>query len=295
MNIQTLQKGILDWFWLTPDEAKSLTAVENVCNKLYSQFLPNKPSKNAKYEIFFPLVRYGVIEFYSNNSYRLSPSCFLYSNKYILSCNCSNQKIGETAFDSAFIRGLGLDLYQNRSDYLSAFSKGNISLSAYSLINMLKGARSFRTILDNWTDCSVIETKGFLYFTNHYSWIFPKKQLLSGIYKKSKEVYSQRVVMINELAWKNIPNRAENIDAFNIACIWAHIENNWSLGILYDSKQFKLSIKNIFFPIILERQLFLNTLLEGAFNFNYYNRQYYIREREFLILNKLFSDKIPVI
>lgn len=295
MKLATLQKGILDWFWLTPHEPKSLTSIENVCDKLYRQFFPNRVSRNAKYEIFFPLLRYGVIEFSSGNSYRLSPSCFLYSNKYILSCNYSNQKVGEMSLNPMTILEIGLNIYQKQLDFLSAFGKENVPHSAYSLNNILKQIKPFRTILENWTDSAIIETKDYMYFSHHYSWVRPQDIFSVGVYKNGREVYSQRLVMINESVWKNVPNRAENIDAFNIACTWAHIENNWNLDVQYDPKQLKLTIKNIFFPIVIERQLFLNTLLEGAFDFNFLDREYYIKDREFLILNRLFSDKIQII
>ena len=56
MDILKLQEGLLKWFWLTPLETKRLPAIENICNKLYEQYFPER-LKNAKYEVFHPDIR----------------------------------------------------------------------------------------------------------------------------------------------------------------------------------------------------------------------------------------------
>lgn len=294
MELQCLQKGILDWFWLTPLEAKSLPSIENVCIKLYHQFLPDRLSKNAKYEIFFPLLRYGVIEFSGNNSYRLSPSCFLYSNRYILSCNNINENVSEQKSNSVFSSTLGLDLYE-RTTNEDSFSKRSTEFLPYHFRDILRSMPIFRTVINNWVTTSIIETKRFMYFSSKYSWVACPQELLLGVYKKSEEIYSQRTIMLDETVWKDVPNRSENIDAFNVACMWSHIENGWDLGIQYDMRYSKLRIRNVFFPFVIERQLFLNTLLEGALDFDFLNREYYLKQSEFILLNQLFSDQISMI
>jgi hypothetical protein len=134
-----------------------------------------------------------------------------------------------------------------------------------------------------------------MYFSSKYSWVACPQELLLGVYKKSEEIYSQRTIMLDETVWKDVPNRSENIDAFNVACMWSHIENGWDLGIQYDMRYSKLRIRNVFFPFVIERQLFLNTLLEGALDFDFLNREYYLKQSEFILLNQLFSDQISMI
>lgn len=300
MNIIKLQKGLLSWFWFEPEDYKSFSSIDNICINLYKQHLPEeyypeKPSKNAKYEMLSPLIRYGLIEFYGNNKYRLSPSCALHSNSHIIFCNIPvllQQKVNDLCI---YNNELGIQVYKKSNAVVTFLKERVVPHSKFVLFDFLKAVSSFEKIINAWNDETVIDSNGYSFFCSNNTWSNNVLKPSKGLFKKSDEVYAQRVCKISGNKWKCIPSRESNIDGFNIAVIWGQIQNNWDIKIKYYVNESKLVVKNIFFPLVIERLLFLNTLLEGEYEFDFLKGQYFIRQKDFNILNKIFDNKIEVI
>ena len=117
MDVQKIQKGLLDWLWLEPNLLRPLSNIENVCIKLYEQYFPNQNSRNAKYQVFYPLLKYGRIEFYGNKNFGLSPSCALMTNKRVLFSNIPLNFRRNLNADTDYINlNLGIEVVKNWSD-----------------------------------------------------------------------------------------------------------------------------------------------------------------------------------
>lgn len=292
MTIENLQKGLLDWFWFEPNQLKPLHNIENVCIKIYEQYFPTKNGKNAKYEIFYPLIKYGVIEFYGNNRYGLSPSCALHNNKFYLLSNIPVGLMDSKNEIRVYRNNLGIQKFENCPTIFSFIKKLNIPNSRFLFSESLSKISSFEKIIDGWIEDRVIESENYYLFDTYNKWNSANKNLINGVYKKSIESYSQRTLKLSDTKWKAIPSREQNIDGFNIAVIWSQIQNSWNIGIEYYPTDERLIIKNIFFPLIIHRLLFINTLLESPVDFDALVNQYFINQRDFNSLNKLFNNKI---
>jgi hypothetical protein len=282
MDISKLQEGLLNWFWLTPVEAKRLSAIENVCMKLYDQYFPEKV-KNAKYEVFFPLIKYGLIEFYADNYFALSPSSVIFNKNFVVSINVPDQILKE--FQPLNHKAqLGIKCFHRSAEIFTVINDNEIPTSEYNLSKILKHIPILNSILNSWKDDVVGDISNF-----HWS---GGSEVKKGVYKKTQESYSQRGVRLSEGTWKKIPSREDNIDGYNLAMLWQQIQNGDRLGIEYRPASNTMVVKNIFFPIVIERLLFFNTILHPINGVDAFSRQYTIGDREVGILNKFLSHKI---
>jgi len=298
MDIKKIQIGLLEWFKFQQNASQKFYSIDNIAKKLFEQFYPNENSINAKYKIIYPLLRYGVLEFYGNKEFSLSPSCVLYNDDFILTCNIPD-KIKQNLFNSILFESeLGIEVFKITTDSLNILRNNSVHISKFSFINLLKQILPFEKTIVKWTKDIVFDTTGFQYYTEDYKWISIIGSVKNGIYKKSLEVYSQRTIKINNDDWYIIPSRDTNIDAFNIAVSWAVSNRLNSVRIKYYKSCSKLIIENINFPLIIERILFLNTLISGRFEYdlfnNKYQRSYYISQGDFNYINNLFNNKIAM-
>lgn len=265
-----------------------------MCIGLYKQYLQEnseKPAAGAKYDLFYPLVKRGLVEFYGENKFKISPSCALYSDKYLLICNVPfflHHKIKETAlYDD-----LGIKVYHKSRTLLNFLKDNVIPNSKFELWRCLKAIPSFETIIHSWADDIVIDSTTYYFLNKKNTWDNNSLKPSIGIFKKSSEVYATRTFKLSENQWKYIPLNEYNIDGFNIAATIGQIKNNWNLEIRYYVNEANICINSIFFPILIERFLFLNTLLEGRDCVDISKRCYFIKQKDFDILNKLFDNKI---
>jgi hypothetical protein len=166
---------------------------------------------------------------------------------------------------------------------------------AFYFKSYIKRFPSFKKIIDAWDNELVNETKDFLFFNRDNNWERNSNRKLLGVFKKSNEVYSQRILRVAEDKWKTIPKRESNIEGFNVAVIWAKIENNFKLKVSYETQVEKLIIEEYYFPFLLERVLFMNTLINEKNEFKVFNREYFLSKQDFELLNKIFNYKIQVI
>lgn len=293
MSILELQKGVLQWFGLESGQAKSFASIDNVCVNLYKQLLPFQQAKNAKYEIFFPLVRYGVVEFYGENKYGLAPSSALSSEKYILLCNIPHSTLEYQTPTLVLDTQLGIKVYKNTPSAISFLNAGRIPSNQFQLSEAL-AKMNFESILNSWEDSKVIEPKQYVLFDHASGWVNPKGYQKIGVYKKSKEPFAQRVLQIQEHQWKSIPSRENNLDAFNLAVTWSQLQRSGELKIKYYRSQRKLVVSDVFFPLIVERLLLLNSLLQVP-EPDVTKQHYFLGESDFNVLNNLFGNRINAV
>jgi hypothetical protein len=292
MDIPKMQNGLLQWFWLNPLEQKKLIAIENICNKLYTQYFTETNIKKSKYEIFHPLLRYGVIEFYGKNTYSLSPTSVLFLDDLFLLVNFPEGLDIKNKVDSALDTGIGILVFEKNSKNSSIISEYSVPMLEFSASILLKQFVTINLMVQSWNNYEIFESENFSYFDSQ-SWTKKKNDPRNGVYRTFDEAYSPKLLRISTDVWKQIPLE-NNLDAFRIAVLWGQIENNKPIEISYFRDSCKLKVGNIYFPILFERLLVLNSLLHGMPMDSIRSHEYFLSEKEFSLLNALLKNKIVI-
>ena len=286
---QPLIWGIYHWMEMAAHQAKSLGCIEHVCRELSRQRLPEADVKNVIYSLFFPLTISGCVEI-APDGYRLSPSCVLQNERNSLYINVPNSL--HPPLKSSYNALPGLKVYPRSNASDAAAESQGIPIKAFRLSDCLQQARPIRMILDSWEDDLAIDRQGYFHYDANYKWVPAPKQFQAGIYKKNKEVFAQRVYCLESDKWKKIPSKNENPDAFSLAVVYGRIQQRWDIRIRYDAAENQLLVEQVFFPRLLERFLFLNTLLAGCHPDLINERSYYIAQKDFQLLNHTFEHSI---
>lgn len=238
----------------------------------------------------FPLLRYGVIEFYGKEGFALSPSTSLRKKNVLLLSNC--QFINSAIINNIINEfNLGLSVNDFTQSFKGELYEKEVPLSNFSLLHCLTKFNSLANTISCWEVDQQTPSANYQYFSKDSSWINTNRNTANGVYKKGKEPYSQRTVKIAERNWRLIPTK-ENVDSFNIAVSWSGIFNDWNLRASYNTQKEMLLIDGPYFPIILERLLSINTLLENKEHYNVFERRYFISNTDFRVLNRLFNYKL---
>jgi len=290
MTTLELQTGLWQWFSLTSDDYRSYQAIDAICKRLYEQHHPNTSPKEARYQIFYPLIRYGIIEFYGNNQFALSPTTILESEASVLFLHVPNVAL-ELAEKSPLFYLPGLMLYKKNELVCSFLKNTRIPINKFQLQKSLRQFSTIDTIVKGWAQINIADFEQCYYFTEQNKWkpCIPSQK---GIYKKSMEVYSRKMILTGPDQWKAVPAFEQIMDAFSIAWIWGCIQNKFPLPVHYNKTSQLLTINTPFFPLLLERLLLINTLLKGNAEIDTKKRQYSIGWDEFNLLNRLFENNI---
>jgi hypothetical protein len=282
-----LQKGIIEWFRMDPKSEKKSNALQTVCSNLFKTI--DEGNRNYRYEMIYPLLKLGVIEYYNGN-YKLSPSCALLKKSNVLFCNIPQLTETQPPLQPLFDSELGIEVYENNSQPRLYLQQLGITSSPFNLTKLLQKV-SLSRIIESWPLTKVFDTRGYFFLTENNDWK-PIKKLSAGVYRAGKELYAKRLLMMSETNWYSISN---NWNDFAVAVLWTKIQNDQRLQIQYKQKEESLYLNTEYFPLILERLLLLNTLLEGKFKTTYNYRQYYITRNEFTSINNIFQNRIPVV
>lgn len=293
MKISYLQKGLWQWFALAPTDYRSFDAVNSVCKQIYSQYFPNKSVNNARYHLLYPLLRYGVVEFYGENRLALSPTAVLQGDLNILFLHApgiESAPIQETPLYSL----PGLAVYSKTREVFSLVEHLGFPLSTFSLSESLCRFPSLDMVIEGWPEITVLELEHFYYFTNNNTWKLTRPER-KGIYKRSTEPYIRKMLRFGSNQWKLVPLPEQHIDAFSICWLWSQLQNELTIEVSYSLISQSLTVHTPFFPLLIERLLFINTLLNGKNNIDPAKRQYFLTKEQFKILNQLFHNRISVI
>jgi len=295
MTTQNLQEGLIDWFRLTPFEAKSIQQAEKVCEGLYSQYFPSKNVGSAKYQILYPLFRLGIVEFYPSGRCCLSPTCILEGSGTLVWINPA--QIGEAIWTNKIIASYPFGMVVSKKDRHSIGELKNLDLklSLFNFKGALQAIPRFDKIIASWPEQLIVDETRFSTFIGVSNWkrlpFTPEK----GLFRSATETYGPRLVKLDSSYWRVVPSEKQNVDAINIASTWALLQNSSDLGVSYSQNRNTITIANIRFSLILERLLVLNTIIHTPENYSPEHRHYYISKADFQILNELFDHKINII
>ena len=298
MNTSKIQEGIIHWLRLSKTETVSFGSIINVCANAATldidQSVQMKSRSNLTSQSLLPLLRIGIVEFYGANRYALSPTSAIVHNNRILLFNAPKDLVDQYEHSSIFSY-LSLNLFHKSKNLEFELRKQEIPISEFDFTNLIEQIPTIEKIASSWETNLVLESNGFVYLNRYFKWTNQNPHPTQGVFKKSNDVYSQRVLKISEDSWKTIPSSKINIDSINIALCWSHLRNNGFIGSKYYEKDQALELTSSFFPILIERFLVLNTILTDPFPENTVLRKYHLSKRDFTLLNKIFENKIPCI
>jgi hypothetical protein len=289
MEIVKMQKGLLQWFHYQEDREITFSRIENICIKLYEQYFPDKPIKNAKYDIFYPLLRYGLIEFYGYNKFGLSPTSILRNSTNCLGFNLTTDVLTELIDVNLVEIFPFVYLFNNDKKAKKVLEIHNINCTAFDLSLLLQQIQPINKIVSFWQEQSISNQNGFEYFSSKNVWTNQFNQETIGLFRTTNEVFARRLLKIDTYKWLNVSDRSSHIDSFNIAVCWSIINNNQDLSITYHHSDSILKIRNIYFPILIERLLFFNHCLNHG---DFASKNYRLQAKDLKLLNKFFNNKI---
>ncbi|MEJ7736325.1 MAG: hypothetical protein WKF97_02765 [Chitinophagaceae bacterium] len=295
MDLLRLQQGLLYWFRMNGSESKSYTAIENTCINICRPYFPMETNSGeiarfAKHNIFFPLFRLGAIEFYGDGKYAMAPTSCLCNKKYVIGCNMPHRIKEEYNLELVHDTLRGIEIYRRSTRLLEFICTEGISHSEYLFSAIFGKIPSLDTLVNFWEDDVSIDASGYQMLVSGDGWRRPTEPVNIGVFRKSDKVYSQRLAKISNYQWKLIPSRASNPDALNIASMWAEPGN--ISGVVFNSSDLLLRIKNNMFPLLIERILAINSLMHGCQLDS--QRQYHLTAGEFNMLNRILGNKIEV-
>jgi len=288
-----MQEGIWQWFALDPARLRTVGSVEKVCFELFRQYYPNCSQHEIRFHLLYPLLKYGVIEFYGRSGFSLSPSAILDSGLCFLFINVPGTESG-LASEVPFFSHAGLKVFPKSSSVYSFVKESGVPKTYFQIADVLRTFPTLDSVIGAWRDVELMETKKCFYFSSFYDWKL-EEPLKKGIYKRSPEPYAQRFLRVGSDQWKFIPNFNEHVDAFHIAIIWSQIQNGHDLGMFYSLKHRLLTINTPIFPKLLERILFANTVLTMNRILNPNHRKYPLLIDDFNILNRIFLNRIAIV
>jgi hypothetical protein len=264
-----------------------------------------KTTKNCLYNLFYPLLRYGLVEFIGKGNYQISSPLFILnrdSSDYRYAAINLNKFQLEDLKQTASTTGFHTDIFQiarfsgTRSTIMEFSGKNQIPIQNNRIYKILSQIPSILDIVGSFEKCYP-DSNGF-YHSNldDFEWKKVKNELKPGLYKASAEDYSQRYFRCADNTWKRVPLMEENLDSSNIArCAQGILENKKFL--FYDPVKKQLVNKNIFLPILIDRILRIPSyhLTDGAIQMNGATVYNNLTMSDYKKLNRIFCNTVEVI
>lgn len=296
MQITEGQKILLQWFRHNNLELHGINKIRIVCKNIRNQS-GDFENKNYLYHYLFPLVRIGLIEFFGEGQYKLSPPSLLHYKDKLVSINLNHhqlEELDETIINSRFHRSIVYHDTQYLKNIETEIGMKSVKPNIQILFQQIP---TIKKIIDSYEDVQIHETKGFMFLNNNFNWSANFTPSLLGCFRGGENVATNRYLKVDKNEWKRIPSRRYNPDSFNWAYCYGRLLNEFSLGIEYNSSTKILNIKNIYFPIILERLLWLNSLNEIESNVVRNPGEVIFKnvsQTKFNLLNKIFLNQLKI-
>lgn len=286
MAAPQITRGLYQWLLMSPQYSRPTTSIRQVCRELAAQHFPQDHSLYAWDELFVPLLRSGVVEF-KKNAFRLSPSCVISNSTFSLLINIPPGMLPL----SREIREASPGIFVMPGRYDS----NRIKTYQFNLRTALLQFSSLTQTISNWTTDHPIEIEGYSYFHDWQFWEKDTDCSKPGFYRKSMEVYGQRVYKMPDQSWRLVPSLKNHPDAYHIAATCSRMHNRLDTGIHYSLDNQRLLVKSPYFPVLIARFLFINTLLNGEEIQEGQHAQYYVPRDAVAALQKIFDHSIAVI
>lgn len=295
-DLLSIQKGLLDWFRYEPVKFRSYESIRKLCSEIYPIKNAQDDNKKPIYQLLYPLLRSGLVEFYGNSNFRLSPTAgLLHQGKVLI----YHPPLSLTERFHPILLGTDIPcvaLYPYSPEIITWCAQSGISIQTFQIGRLLASLRPIHQIIADWEDDKIVDTTGYLYFDSYGKWVLNlSRNPHNAVAKKNNRHYAAKCLQLSDGRWKSIPGKKNQPDAFSLAVLYCQIQNRQELSITYDSRQERISVRTPFFPLPIERLLFINTLFSQANSDIFCHRTYFLDNRDFIQLNRHFNRSIQSI
>jgi hypothetical protein len=264
-NITDLQVMLLNYFRFNAGKSIGFQSIKAICVGLSEQFLgiEKGSSGRAPYQIFLPLVRWGLVEFVGNGRYQLAPSVLLNKANQHVVVNGHENLV--TAFKAAFPHGdsdaFGVLRFESKdADQLARIAQEHkFRVSTPNVLAYLQNMRSVTAVADGWQLREVTERNGFQTFVENQGW--QRLSIAPGLIVGNSNPGGMRYIIGEDLGFRLIPSTKDHPDAFNIAVSACRAIRQRSSG---TAKSRTIQDEDSFFPIILDRLIAIHNFFDAT-------------------------------
>lgn len=290
MDLSEGQKAILLWFRFNSGTTYPISKIRLLCKNIQKQ-IGEEESSNYLYQYFFPLIRLGIIEFVGNGMYCLSSSILLKQNDKIIGLNLTDNqrdKVSQYIVESTLAHAAVFFDYKNSKELEKLLE---LKINKSNALSAIKCIPTINTIISAFEKKEIDDLKGFERYDYGWEKVSDKESI--GCFRADSNVASNRYFRTSVKNWYKIPSRKTNPDSFNWAVSYSLILNEKPLNIEYSKSEKRLKIKNIHFPIILERLLWNKSIsnFEEQKNERIFTG---VEHSFFKQINRIFLNKIPI-
>lgn len=289
-NMEELQALFFKWFKCY--EKRNLNQIRVATKNLLASY--EYETKSSLFNIFFPLVRYGLIEFCGDGTYTLSkPILLLYPDNKAVGVNLNTDQIEKLKerFQIHSIDQFDIVRFTATEKELVTFSNEiDINFSKPNIAEYLSNFPKTKNVILNF---EIVSTE---YFAKHLNissrkWEDNNNQTF-GLFKVSEN--AQKYYFIENNKTYSIPSYTQNPDARPIVESYIFCKQK---SFKYDSSTKELNVGNINLPILIERILRLASLFDTAVYTKECDSQIYsnITTNIVLQLNRIFDTKTEMI
>ncbi len=294
MNTIKGQEILLKWFRHNSSEVHKLPKIRVVCKNI-CKLLGDEANSSYLYLFLYPLVRMGLVEFYSSGTFTLSPSTLILDNRKIIAVNLNDlilEKIKGTIVQKHWLSSITI----HDIKYLKEIEQiSNQKATRLKISSLFQKLSSLDKIISNFREVQIVDEGGFLRYKDH-NWEPKYNNQIPGCFKATDNVAAKRYLRLNQNTWRTIPHHVDTPDGFNLAYCYSLILNNSPIGVAYAKSTKTLTITNIHFPIIIERLLWLTCLHDlSKIQKNKQSTRFRdINFKQLNSLNKFFLNKIKI-
>ncbi len=263
MNDYYHEQDLLFRWILHHDTSLTISKIRTACENLIdNDNYSIKKYTNRLYYLFFPLLRYGLIEFQGNENYAVS-SPVIFSNKSHANFTCINltdkqlEQIIEIS-ENSMIGNFRICRALSNTTVIEKFGEDeNIPVIVPEPLIALQNIPDVISVINKLETCDI--NKPDYHFKIGKGWVFVKEISTEGIYRHKDNKFCNRYFLING-KFKKLLGREINPELFYISqCAQSslHKENY----LIYNNKTLELKInKMLNIPIIVDRILRLASI-----------------------------------
>ena len=289
-NMEELQALFFKWFKCY--EKRNLNQIRVATKNLLASY--EYETNSSLFKIFYPLVRYGLIEFCGDDTYTLSnPILLFYPDNKAVGVNLNSIQIEKLKerFHIHSIDQFGIVRFKASEKELVTFSNEiDINFSKPNIADYLSNFPKIGNVISNF------ETASTMFFAQYFNidnikWEDNKNQAF-GLFRNSE--IAQKYYFIENNETYSIPSLTQNPDARPIVETYIYCKQK---SFKYNSNTKELNVGNINLPILIERLLRLASLFDTTVYTKEYDNQIYsnITKNTVLQLDRIFDTKTEII
>ncbi|MBP1615637.1 MAG: hypothetical protein H6Q14_395 [Bacteroidetes bacterium] len=292
-NMEELQA--LFFIWFKCYESRNLNQIRVATKNLLASYEYN--TEYSSFKIFYPLVRYGLIEFCGNDTYTLSnPILLFYPDNKVVGINLNSVQVEKLKnwFQLYTVDKFGIIRFTATENKLVIFSKEtDIPLSKPNISEYLSNFPKVRNCINaiNGFEETYFSTFEEKFDIRGRKWEKARNESF-GLFKSTEN--AQKYFFIENGVTYSIPSYTQNPDARPIVESYFYCKQT---SFKYNSSTKELNVGNINLPILIERLLRLASLFDTTVYTKEYNNQIYsnITKNTVLQLDRIFDAKTEII